>query len=89
MPQWYLDEPKIGPHAAAVLDMFWKLDSCRPVGADFLGRIPWRDILVAVDRIGLDGYDAEAFAFLIGELDTEAMKIRAEEFKAQQKKGAK
>lgn len=65
------------------MSAFWRLDTCRPVGDGYFGRIPWRDILAMAEWLGLDGYDAEVFCHVIAEMDSEMLTIRSKEMAQQ------
>ncbi len=69
-PDWWLDEPQLGPLDVWVISAFWTLSSCRQVGMGY-GQIPWTAIHAFAKDRKLSFDNRLIFEHLIREMDSE------------------
>jgi hypothetical protein len=81
-PEWYQNEPAWTASDATYVDAFWRLSTCRIVGAGVLGEIPDDKIAGFADReLELEGDLRECFIYVIHEMDVAYLKWQIAEHK--------
>jgi hypothetical protein len=68
-PEWLENEPIMAPGDEFYLTAFYQLSSCRQVGGDLPGSIPWDKIVQYADRRQLDPDVARAFEHIMQAMD--------------------
>lgn len=69
LPDWYGDEPYVDPADRFVLDGFWRLSTCRPLGMGFIGPIPDDKIQEYADRKHMPQDVRDLFEACVREMD--------------------
>lgn len=67
-PQWYSEQPEIGPLDEFYLSAFWDLSTTRGIGMT-CGPIPWNHIRDYAEYAGLERDVGFAFAAIMRQLD--------------------
>jgi hypothetical protein len=74
LPDWYLEEPEIGPAEGFYMRAFWDLSTCRSTSFS-VGPIPWTAIVQYGTWQGLDPLNHAAFVRIIRDMDREYQEV--------------
>jgi hypothetical protein len=78
LPQWYLNEPPIGPLDDFYINAFWELSTTRRYE---MGYIPWDIIQQYALLFGLDEFNTKLFTLIIRAMDSKILEQEAKEQK--------
>lgn len=78
-PKWAIDAPEVPLGAQIILDAYFELDTCRPIGWG-AGYIPWTAINDYCHERGIkDPAERHEFEYLIRRMDREHLKYNKEQ----------
>lgn len=83
LPQWYLDEPELGPLDPFYIHCFWTLCTTRRYPG---GPIPWDKIIQYAEYSGLDEDMTGALVVIIQAMDARYLEKEAEDREKQRKR---